>query len=100
MLVATLSCGPRLPRPESLEVSAPADGAVLLRNGPNTIALLGDSTPGLVFVSWRGNYNAHGYSVVTFSIRGHSDLDDSASIWQNVPFFGGPNDGETGRELF
>ena len=77
-----------------------ADGPVVLRNGQNSIALLGDTTPGQVSVSWRGNYNAHGFSVVIFSILNPSDLGDSVSIWQDVPFFGGPHDGDSGREIF
>jgi hypothetical protein len=95
-----LSCRQRTPNADSVRAPAPVNGPVTLRNGPNNIALLGDSTPGLAFVSWRGNYNAHGFSVVTFSIRNPSDLSDFSSIWQNVPFFGGPYDGDTGREIF
>lgn len=97
LLLFAVACGQRSRVPDSAPVTA--DGPVVLHNGPNTISLLGDSTPGLIFVSWRGNNNAHGYSVVEFSIRNQSDLGDS-SIWQNVPFFGGQYDGETGREIF
>jgi hypothetical protein len=74
-------------------------GPLALHNGLNDVALLGDATPGQIFVTWRGNYNGHGFSVATFAVRNSSDRDDT-SAWQVLPFFGGPHDGDTGREIF
>ncbi|MEP6763195.1 MAG: hypothetical protein ABJB66_02735 [Gemmatimonadaceae bacterium] len=74
-------------------------GPVALKNGANTVEILGDGSPAQVFVAWRGNYNAHGFSAATFYVRGKSDRSDSAE-WNLVPFFGGPQDGVTGRNEF
>ena len=54
-----------------------------LHNGPNEVDLDGDGRKDLVFVAWRDNGNAHGYSHVTFYRRG----DDEENPWELVPFF-------------
>src|SRR4051812_4643216 len=92
ILLATAACSGPAPVVQLAPASVTADGAIVLRNGLNDIPLLGDNTPARVFVTWRGNYNAHGYSVAEFAVRTSSDLGDAA-IWQDVPFFGGPRDG-------
>jgi len=97
--VATASCARSTATPTPAAQAVVADGAVVLHNGMNDVALLGDGTPGEVLVTWRGNYNAHGFSVATFAIRAGSDLDNNP-IWQTLPFYGGPHDGETGREIY
>ena len=99
VLLATASCARSMAVPQATASSAGGDGPIALHNGPNDVPLLGDATPGHVFVSWRGNYNGHGYSVAEFAVRNASDLGDDA-IWQDVPFFGGPSDGDTGREIY
>ncbi|MEP6835293.1 MAG: hypothetical protein ABJB74_18050 [Gemmatimonas sp.] len=76
------------------------DSTFVLQNGRNVVDLLGDGTPAEVFVAWRGNYNAHGFSTVSFSVKTRSDLDDSTLLWQVVPFVNGPDDGTTGRVAY
>lgn len=98
-LAASESCARASLTPSRGSEAPLTEGPVALHNGMNTIALLGHSTPGEVVVSWRGNYNGHGFSVVEFAIRGPSDLGDRA-LWQDVPFFGGPFDGDSGREVY
>lgn len=80
----------------ALAAGAQSPMVIALENGSNNVDLLGDGTTAQVFVAWRGNYNAHGYSLVTFSVLAMGDLDDKTKVWQVVPFFGGePN--ENGR---
>jgi hypothetical protein len=98
LIVFSASCA-RAARSPDAALLVSTEGPVALHNGVNDVALLGDATPGKVIVSWRGNYNGHGYSVAEFVVRKPSDLGDAA-IWQDVPFFGGPHDGETGREVY
>jgi len=95
-----VACGGQAARPDSVGVAGRAEGPVALRNGANTIDLLGDGTPAEAFVAWRGNYNAHGFSTVAIYLRARSDLGDSLPDWQIVPRFGGPNVETTGREIF
>jgi hypothetical protein len=99
-LAIAAACEQAVPAANTSRAAQVADGPMALRNGEYHVALLGDTTPGLITVTWRGNYNAHGFSVVTFAVRSLSDLGDSIPIWQNVPFFGGPHDGDSGREDF
>ncbi|MEP6621903.1 MAG: hypothetical protein ABJE47_21450 [bacterium] len=77
----------------------PPAAVISLRNGKNDVDLLGNRTKGEVFVARRSNYNAHGHSSVAFYVFGKSDLGDSKGEWQVVPFFAGPRDGESSREL-
>ena len=99
-LLFAAACARGTAAEEQPSAIAIVDGPVVLHNGLNDVDLLGDRTPGRVLVTWRGNYNGHGYSVVTFTVRTVSDLGDSGTIWQTIPFFGGPRDGETGREIY
>src|SRR3954452_18385995 len=71
-----------------------------LVNGPNPVDLFGDGSKGEIFVAWRGNYNAHGFSSVAFNVLARSDLGDATNVWQLVPFFGGPRDPSGGRETY
>ena len=73
--------------------------AVRLTNGANAVDLLGGGSNGEIFVAWRGNYNAHGFSTVAFYVRAASDRGDSTAIWHLVPFFGGPHDTDAGRDV-
>jgi len=94
-LVLLAALGQRAPA----DTAAGAAGtAVPLSNGANALDILGDGTPGQVFVAWRGNYNAHGFRTIAFHVLAKSDLGRDRVLWQNVPFFGGPNDGPAGRE--
>ena len=65
-----------LPPLSSMEV-------IPLHNGPNEVDLDGDGRKDLVFVAWRDNGNAHGYSHVAFYRHG----DDEGTPWELVPFF-------------
>jgi hypothetical protein len=100
MLVAVLACRPTTRQLDTAKVSAIADGPVVLRNGENPVDLLGNGTRARVFVGWRGNFNAHGFSAVGIYLRAKSDVSDSAEDWLIVPRFGGPYDGDVGRDLF
>jgi hypothetical protein len=72
-----------------------ASAAVVpLRNGPNEVDLDGDGRLDMVFVAWRENFNAHGYSVFTFY---RSTQVAGAERWELLPFFG--STGET-RDSF
>jgi hypothetical protein len=95
-------------RPRDIGIASPAvaradsQGAspvLVLRNGPNPVDLLGDGTKSDVFVAWKGNYNGHGSSTVAFRVFAPSDRDQT-SIWQVVPFYGGPDDGDSFRADF
>ena len=99
LFAIALACGRDAKVPDTARAT-PADGPVVLRNGPNAIDLLGDGTPAQVFVAWRGNYNAHGFSTVAVYLRARSDLSDTTAEWQIVPRFGGPHVGVAGREIF
>jgi hypothetical protein len=98
-LCLAAACGKQSARTDHAIVHS-AEGPARLHNGLNEIDLLGDGTPAQVFVAWRGNYNAHGFSVASFYIYAPSDLSDTARVWQVVPFFDGPADGATGRQAF
>jgi hypothetical protein len=97
-LTFALGCHPYGHVSNALAGTVVTEGPVELHNGPNAVDILGDGTPGEVFVAWRGNFNAHGHSTVAFYVRTVSDLDDSIPDWQIVPAFG-PQYGESGREL-
>ncbi len=92
LLAAALGAGPGAAAPE--RPAAPA-AVIPLRNGVNRVDILGDGHPAIVFVAWRENYNAHGYSTATFYVReAVADRDSAAdSTWLLVPFSGGPRDG-------
>ena len=81
-------------------VAAPSTRVVALNNGPNRVDLLGDGTSSEVFVSWRGNFNAHGFHTAAFYVFAHSDVAEAGNVWQIVPFMGGPHDIDSGRELY
>ena len=94
-IVLAAGCG----SPEKSRHSVPASsesGVIALHNGPNEVNLLGDGTEAQVFVAWRGNYNAHGFSTISFYLRAKGDVEDS-TVWQVAPFFGGPHDRADGR---
>ena len=97
-LWGTLACREAHQSPDTTKPGPAPDGPVVLRNGPNAVDLLGDGTPAQVFVAWRGNFNAHGFSTVAIYLRAKSDLGDSIPDWQIVPRFGGPDVNESGRE--
>jgi hypothetical protein len=97
MLAAVLGCTARTSA-SRVTGGAATQGPVALRNGPNTIDLLGDGTPAQAFVAWRGNFNAHGHSTVAVYVRAPSDLDDKRPDWQIVPRFGGPDARESGGD--
>lgn len=73
---------------------------VPLSNGPNSANLLGDATKAEVFVSRRGNGNAHGFSTGAFYLFVKTQEHDDLPTWLLVPFFGGPDDSVSGREIF
>ncbi len=100
ILVTVVACRPSSQPADTAKVRAVTDGPLVLRNGENAVDLLGDGTPARVFVGWRSNFNAHGFSAVAIYLRGKSDVSDSANDWLIVPRFGGPYDGDTGHELF
>jgi hypothetical protein len=89
-----LSCG--RPRPESQQPltaasetaldSGPFGGlnVVNLRNGINDVDLDLDGQLDRVLIAWRENYNAHGYSAVTFLWRNPGGA--PGPIWQLIPF--------------
>jgi hypothetical protein len=81
-------------------VRSDSQRVIVLRNGVNAVDILGDGTSAQVFVAWRSNNNAHGSSMVTFNVFAKSDVDNPAGIWQVVPFFGGPHDGDSGQETY
>jgi len=93
-----LACAPGT-RPGTTE-AATSNRAVALNNGPNRVDLLGDGTKSEVFVSWRGNFNAHGFHTAEFYVFARSDVPDAGDVWQIVPFMGGPHDADSGRELY
>ena len=100
LLFALLACRPGMRAADSVDSRTIFDGPVHLQNGPNIVDLLGDQTPAQAFVAWRGNFNAHGYSTVSIYLRGHSEFGDSKRDWLVVPRFGGPYDGDSGREIY
>ena len=75
-------------------------GVVTLKNGPNLVDLLGDGTRSEVFVSWRGNFNAHGFHTATFYVLARSDVPDAGDVWQVVPFMDGPRDTDREQDLY
>ena len=79
---------------------ATARAVVPLMNGPNNIDLLGDRTRSVVFVSSRGNGNAHGFSAAAFYVRQATHRSGAASEWYLAPFFSGPDDAPGGRNAF
>lgn len=91
--------GDHSPRRDTTSDERPPASVISLRNGENDVDLLGNGTKGEVFVARRSNYNAHGHSSVAFYLFGKSDLDDAKGMWQVVPFFGGPRQGDSSREL-
>ncbi len=58
---------------------------VPLANGMNWVDLDGDGRDDVVFVAWRENYNAHGYTAATFYWRKDSDSLPGPT-WQVMPF--------------
>src|SRR5437868_5471583 len=100
MLAGALACQSRPTQSDTAKVAAVADGPLVLRNGENSLDLLGDGTSARVFVAWRGNFNAHGYSAVSVYVRAKSDVGDGAENWLILPRFGGPYDGDAGRDIF
>ncbi len=58
---------------------------IQLVNGPNQVDLNGDGKNDLIFVAWRGNYNAHGYSLFTFYMH-FPDENQPEMQWHLVPF--------------
>ncbi|MBI5848636.1 MAG: hypothetical protein HZB31_11960 [Nitrospirae bacterium] len=56
-----------------------------LVNGPNQVDLNGDGKKDIVFLSWRENYNAHGFSLFTFYIDYPNDLEPEKH-WHLVTF--------------
>jgi hypothetical protein len=96
MLVACQS----VQRPaDTTQMRIPNEGPVELHNGETRFDLLGDGTPAQAFVAYRGNFNAHGFRTVAIYLWSPSDA-DTAKQWLIVPRFGGPYDGDTGREIF
>jgi hypothetical protein len=84
-LPASLDGAP--PAPPPTDNAALASATVMpLRNGANTVDLLGNGARASVFVARRKNFNAHGYSAVTFYIHGRAGA-GNAPEWQLVPFF-------------
>ena len=75
------------------------DGPIALHSGANRFELLGDDSPAQAFVAYRGSFNAHGYHTVAIYLWSPSDA-DTTKQWLIVPRFGGPFDGETGRDIF
>ena len=75
------------------------DGPIALHNGANRFDLLSDDAPAQAFVAYRGNFNAHGYHTVAIYLWAPSDA-DTTKQWLIVPRFGGPFDGDTGRDMF
>jgi hypothetical protein len=59
-----------------------------LHNGFNTITLGGH--PATLVLTWRENYNAHGFAVATMYARGLGQSDEHAT-WQVVPVFQRPD---------
>lgn len=57
-----------------------------LVNGPNQVDLNGDGKKDLIFVAWRGNYNAHGYSLFTFYMHFPNE-NEPEKQWHLVSFF-------------
>lgn len=53
-----------------------------LKNGPNQLDVDGDGWLDQVFVAWRDNANAHGFSHITFYRSASGD-----PAWSLVPFF-------------
>ncbi len=88
--------------PPAIAVTKGAAGSaarrvVSLKNGANVVDLLGDGTKAQVFVGWRENYNAHGFSTVAFYVFATSGIGDTAGVWQVVPFYGGARGGDVYR---
>ena len=92
------------PRPQASRVSGGVQAQITvlpLHNGHNSVDLLGTGQPGEIIVSRRGNGNAHGFSMVLFQVQTPAAYDSASQPeWQVIPFFGGPHDGVTGKELF
>ena len=88
----------RSPRAEAAGVPA----VVTLHNGPNAVDLLGDGSTAQVFVARRDNGNAHGFSSVAFYVRQLAPEfgPPPDTLWQLVPFFGGPGDPPAGGDTF
>ena len=63
---------------------------IRLKNGPNQFELTGTGQAAGAFVAYRDNFNAHGYSVVSFYARGRGPKDTDGP-WLLVPIVGGPN---------
>lgn len=61
---------------------------VLINNGPNTLHLAGHDVQ--AFRAWRENYNAHGFDLITFYMKGDGASTDGA--WNLLPVFGGAGD--------
>jgi hypothetical protein len=99
VLAAVLASSPALLAQRATLAAASSTSAIPLTNGTNAIDLLGDGTKAQTVVAWRGNYNGHGSSTAAFYLFAKSDRTD-ANEWQIVPFFGGPYDGDKGREIF
>jgi hypothetical protein len=58
--------------------------AVALVNGPNTLDLNGDGKKDMVFVAWRENFNAHGYTLFSFYLD-LASKDGSEKRWNLMP---------------
>ncbi|MDQ2889488.1 MAG: hypothetical protein M3R65_02895 [Gemmatimonadota bacterium] len=71
-----------------------------LHNGHNKIDLLANGDAGEVIVSRRENFNAHGHSIALFQVLARNRVSPTTKpVWQLVPFFGGPGDPASGRDL-
>ena len=97
LLVLPAACNRTSPARDT--AASTSSSAVRLTNGANAVDLLGGGSKGEIFVAWRGNYNAHGFSTVAFYVRAASDRGDSTTVWQLVPFFGGSHDADSGRDV-
>jgi len=58
---------------------------ITLMNGLNQVDMNGDGTKDMIFVAWRGNYNAHGYSLFTFYVDFPNEQQPEKH-WHVVPF--------------
>jgi hypothetical protein len=66
---------------------------VPINNGPNKLRVQEHEL--LIFRAWRGNYNAHGFDIVTLYL--HDKGDDGEGTWTLVPVLTRQDDGEKER---
>jgi hypothetical protein len=78
-----------------------ASSTIALHDGANDVDILGDGHPAQIFVAWRENYNAHGFSSVAFYLKATDpgSRRSTDATWLLLPFFGGPDDPEGGRNV-